>query len=232
MKHHTLTSIKSAFPLTVPVLCGYFFTGMAFGLLMYSGEYPWYLAVLCSIFIYAGSMQFVAVNFFAGGFSLIQVALMTLAVNIRHIFYGISFLDRFSKMGKKKGYMIFSLTDETYSLLCASKVPQGVDENSFFFWIAFLDQLYWILGTLAGCVAGALIPFDTTGIDFAMTALFTVIVVEQLENKQNRLPVLIGSLCALLGLFLFGKDNFLIPALLAATIILLLCKNRLQKEEA
>lgn len=133
-------------------------------------------------------MQFVAVNFFAGGFSLLQIALMTLAVNIRHMFYGISFLDRFSKMGKKKPYMIFSLTDETYSLLCSAKVPEGVEENSFFFCIALFDQLYWIAGTLAGCVAGALITFDTTGIDFAMTALFTVILVEQLEQKSNRSP--------------------------------------------
>ena len=122
-KSRHLAAIRAAFPLTVPVLCGYFFTGMAFGLLMYSGGYPWYWAALCSVCIYAGSMQFVAVNFFAGGFHLLQVALMTLAVNIRHMFYGISFIDRFAAMGKKKLYMIFSLTDETYSLLSGFLLP-------------------------------------------------------------------------------------------------------------
>ena len=207
-----LKAAKAAFPLTIPVLCGYFFTGMAFGLLMYSGGYPWYWAALCSIFIYAGSMQFVAVN-------------------IRHMFYGISFLDRFSKMGKKKPYMIFSLTDETYSLLCSAKVPEGVEENSFFFCIALFDQLYWIAGTLAGCVAGALITFDTTGIDFAMTALFTVILVEQLEQKSNRSPALIGALCALVGLIVFGRDSFLIPALIFAAAILLISRKRLTTKE-
>ena len=176
-------------------------------------------------------MQFVAVNFFAGGFSLLQIALMTLAVNIRHMFYGISFLDRFSKMGKKKPYMIFSLTDETYSLLCSAKVPEGVEENSFFFCIALFDQLYWIAGTLAGCVAGALITFDTTGIDFAMTALFTVILVEQLEQKSNRSPALIGALCALVGLIVFGRESFLIPALICAAAILLISRKRLTAKE-
>ncbi|WP_296627118.1 AzlC family ABC transporter permease [uncultured Negativibacillus sp.] len=228
-KSRHLAAIRAAFPLTVPVLCGYFFTGMAFGLLMYSGGYPWYWAALCSVCIYAGSMQFVAVNFFAGGFHLLQVALMTLAVNIRHMFYGISFIDRFAAMGKKKLYMIFSLTDETYSLLCSAKVPQGVDEHAFLFWIALLDQLYWIAGTLAGCIAGALIPFDTTGIDFAMTALFTVILVEQMEDKNNRLPALLGAAAALVGLLVFGADSFLIPSLLAATVLLLLCRSRLHK---
>ena len=132
-------------------------------------------------------------------------------------------------MGKKKLYMIFSLTDETYSLLCSAKVPQGVDEHAFLFWIALLDQLYWIAGTLAGCIAGALIPFDTTGIDFAMTALFTVILVEQMEDKNNRLPALLGAAAALVGLLVFGADSFLIPSLLAATVLLLLCRSRLHK---
>ncbi|MBC2871656.1 AzlC family ABC transporter permease [Acetanaerobacterium sp. MSJ-12] len=214
-------AFRAAFPVTVPVLLGYLFVGLAFGVLLRQGGYGPLWAAGMSAAVYAGSMQFVMLNFLGGGFSLVQVALMTLAVNFRHLFYGLSFTERFRQMGKKRWYMIYSLTDETYSLLCSQRAPEGVEQGQFFFAIALLDELYWIAGAVLGTVVGGLLPFDTTGIDFAMTALFIVIAVEQWQAYKSRFPALWGAGCALACLLLLGPDKFLIPALLLAVLGLL-----------
>ena len=156
-------AIKTAFPVTIPVLLGYLSIGIAFGLLFENAGYNFIWAFFMSLVVYAGAMQFIAVSFFAGGVGLIQIALMTLVINVRHIFYGLSFLDRFDGMGKKKWYMAFALTDETYSLLCGRKAPENVDEKKFFFCVALLNQSYWVLGSVIGSLAGSLITFNTTG---------------------------------------------------------------------
>lgn len=222
--------IKAAFPVTIPVMLGYLSVGIAFGLLLEKSGYNFLWATLMSIFIYAGSMQFIAIGLLTGGVGLIQIALMTLFVNIRHVFYGLSFIDKFKAMGKKKTYMIFSLTDETYSLLCSSKVPEGVDNNSFLFCIAFLDQIYWIIGTLIGSIAGSLITFNTKGMDFAMTALFVVIFIEQWFTFKNHVPVLIGIVATILSLLIFGANNLILPSMIFITAALMIFQKQIDKE--
>ena len=172
-------ALRPAFTATIHVLCGYLFIGFAFGVMLRDAGFapPW--AFLSSLTIYAGSGQYLLVSLLAANASLVTVAVMTLLLNCRHIFYGLSFLETFHSMGRRKWYMIFSLTDETYSLLCAMQTPNGVDPNAMRFLVAVLDHSYWIIGSVIGAAAGGILPFDSTGIDFAMTALFTVIFVEQ-----------------------------------------------------
>ena len=213
-------ALKAAFPVTIPVMMGYLFIGVAYGVLMAGKGNALLWTLFMSLFVYAGSMQFVAVNFFAGPVSWITVIFMTLMVNIRHVFYGLSMLDKFRDMGKKKPYMIFSLTDETFSLLCSASVPEGVNRNWFLFFISFLDQLYWIAGSLLGGLVGSLIPFSTKGIDFAMTALFVVIFTEQWESGKSHFSAVAGLLVSLLCLVLFGASNFILPSMIGILLIL------------
>ncbi len=221
-------AIKTAFPVTIPVLLGYLSIGIAFGLLFENAGYNFIWAFFTSLIVYAGAMQFIAVSFFYGGIGLIQIAIMTLIVNFRHIFYGLSFLDRFNDMGRKKWYMAFALTDETYSLLCGKKAPDGVDEKKFYFCVAFLNQSYWILGSVIGSLAGALIAFDTTGMDFAMTALFVVIFLDQWKAYPSHLPALIGLGGTIAVLLVIGPGNLVIPSMILIIIALMLARNQIE----
>lgn len=218
-------AFKKAFPCTIPVMVGYLFIGIAFGVMFQEKGYHFGWAILMSLLVYAGSGQYVAVNFFAPGVSLIHVVFLEFMVNIRHIFYGLSLLKRFENMGKKKLYMIFSLTDETYSLYFSARTPEGVDEKKFLFSIALLDQLYWIAGSAIGALAGEVLPFSSEGIDFAMTALFLVIFTEQwLESKQH-FGAVAGVVCSVISLMIFGADQFILPAMIGITILLLANKK-------
>lgn len=214
-------ALRFAFFRTIPVLLGYLFLGIAFGVVLQRNGYgaPW--ALLASTVVYAGSGQFVMADLLAAGAGLLTVAVTTLLVNSRHIFYGLTFVERFRGM-PGRWYMIFSLTDETYSLLCALRVPDGIDENRAMLLIALLDQSYWVLGGCIGALLGQALPVDLTGIDFAMTALFTVILVEQVRVAGQRLPALIGGVSALAMLLLLGPEAFLLPSLLV-TVTLLVC---------
>ncbi len=214
-------AFKAAFPHTIPVLTGYLFIGIAFGVMFADKGYNFLWAGLMSLLVYAGSGQYLAVNFFNPTVSLLQVVLLTFMVNVRHIFYGLSLLDKFKVSGKKKPYMIFSLTDETYSLYFLTKTPPDVDEGKFLFALAILDQSYWVVGSMIGAVAGTLIPFDSTGIDFAMTALFIVIFVEQWLEKKNRFPAIVGVAASLICLLIFGKDSFILPSMIIIMIVFL-----------
>lgn len=222
-------AIKAAFPVTIPVMLGYISVGIAFGLLFEKSGYSLAWAMLMSLTVYAGSMQFIAINLLTSGAGFIEIALMTLFVNIRHVFYGLSFIDKFKDMGKKKGYMIFSLTDETYSLLCSSKAPEGVNSNLFIFSIAFLNQIYWILGTIIGSAAGSLIKFNTKGIDFAMTALFVVIFIEQWYSYKTHIPVIVGIFSTVLCFLIFGANNLILPSMLCITITLILFQKQIDR---
>lgn len=221
-------AMKKAFPYTIPVMTGYLFIGIAFGVMFAEKGYSFLWAVLMSLLVYAGSGQYLAVNFFAPGFSLIQVVVMTLMVNVRHIFYGISLLEAFHKMGKKRWYMIFGLTDETYSLLCTTKIPKDVDEEKFLFVMSMMNQSYWLIGSAIGGIAGAVLPFNSEGIDFAMTALFVVIFVEQWMEKENRVPAMVGVFAAVVCLCTFGMDKFVLPAMLLIVSVLLVSRTRLE----
>jgi len=224
-------AFKKAFPYTIPVLTGYLLIGIAFGAMYAEKGYSFLWAGLMSLLVYAGSGQYLSVNFFVAGVSLIQVMILTLMVNIRHIFYGLSLLDKFNKMGKKRWYMIFSLTDETYSLLCATKVPKDIEEDKFLLAIAILNQIYWVAGSVIGGIAGNFLPFDSTGIEFAMTALFIVIFVEKWLDKKNRISEIIGVIMALIGLQIFGADKFILPTMTAIVAILFLGRTKLDGEE-
>lgn len=222
------SAFKRAFPYTIPVLTGYLFIGIAFGVMYAEKGYSFLWAMLMSLLVYAGSGQYLAVNFFVPGYSLVQVVFLTLMINVRHVFYGISLLDKFNRMGKKKWYMIFGLTDETYSLLCTTKVPDDVEEDKFLFAISIMNQSYWIMGSVIGALAGTLIPFNSEGIDFAMTALFVVIFVEQWMDKKNRVPEIIGVACAVICLQIFGKDSFVLPTMILVIALLFIGRKRLE----
>lgn len=228
-----LKLMKAALRVNTPVLFGYIFLGMAFGLMLQDAGYGVLWALVCSTFIYAGSMQFVLVSFLTGNLSILQMVIVTLSVQIRHVFYGLSLIEPYQKMGKRKFYMIHALTDETYSLLCTAKAPEGTNEQDFFFSIAAMDHLYWILGGVLGVTVGQLITFDTTGVDFTMTALFTVIFVENwLSGKGGRIPAVIGLGSALLCLLIFGPDRFLLPALVLAVALLFLLRGLIEKNSS
>lgn len=222
-------SLAAAFPVTVPVLMGYLAIGMAFGFMLQAIGYNFIWAFFMSLTIYAGSGQYLGVSLLSSAAALSTVAVMTLLINFRHLVYGLSMLEKFRGMGLRKFYMIFSLTDETYALLSSVQPPVGVDPRNFYFSIALLDQSYWILGSVIGAVAGALLPIDTTGIDFAMTALFVVIAVNQWSAYKRHLPALLGAGVTLLSLFLVGAENMLLPALGVIVLVLLLLRQRLDE---
>lgn len=224
-------SMKYALKRSIPVMAGYVVLGMGFGILLETRGYGIGWALGMSIFIYAGSMQYVAIDLLAGGASLISAALMTLMVNARHLFYGISMIDRYKETGARKPYLIFALTDETYSLVCSGEVPEGVDREAYFFWVSLFDQCYWVIGSAAGSLIGSLITFNTAGIEFSMTALFIVVFVEQWKSTSNHLSALIGVAISIICLLLFGGDSFLIPAMIMITLVLTLCRKVLDKEK-
>lgn len=219
------STLKEAFLLTIPVMMGYLVLGVAFGLLLQNGGYHWLWATLASLVVYAGSMQFVLVGLLTQQAPLLTVAITTLLVNSRHLFYGLSFIERFKAMGRRGLYMVFSLTDETYALLCS------VDErasDTLIFTIAILNQAYWVIGSTLGALAGSYITISLEGIEFAMTALFTTILVEQLLERKNRIPALIGFVCAAGALAWLGPAQFLLPALGVTVVLLLLLRPRLE----
>ena len=221
-------TLAAAFPLTVPVLMGYLAIGVAFGLMLQGIGYGPLWAFFMSLTIYAGSGQYLGVSLLAMGASLPQVALMTLIINFRHLVYGLSMLEKFHGMRPlRKLYMIFALTDETYALLSSAQPPKGVNGHDFYFTMSVLNHSYWIAGSVIGAVAGQLLGFDTTGVDFAMTALFIVIAVDQWRTYRAHLPALLGGIATLVCLSLFGPDNMLLPALGIIVLVLVLARPRL-----
>ena len=220
-------TMKKAFISTLPVMTGYLVLGFGFGIILKANGYGAEFAFVMSLIIYAGSMQYAAVGLLAGGASLISVALTTLMVNARHLFYGISMLEKYKNMGKRKPSISFALTDETYSLLCNSNpdIPEE-EQKDYYFFVSLFNHIYWISGSVLGAVVGSLVQFNSKGIDFALTALFITIFVEQWLSAKKHMPAIIGVAVSVVCLILFGSSNFLIPAMLV--ILLLLC---LYKEE-
>jgi len=208
-----------AVKLTIPVMCGYLFLGAAFGATLAQAGFGPAWALMMSGLVYAGSLQFVMVPLMASGAALGTVALTALMVNARHLFYGVSYIDRFRRMGALRPYMIFSLTDETYSVFCGL---DGEESNSVMLRVALYDQLYWVTGSVVGALLAQQLPFDLTGIDFSMTALFIVICLERALDRANRLPVAVGGACAIVCLLLLGPDAFLAPALGATAVLLMI----------
>ncbi|HZK34295.1 MAG TPA: AzlC family ABC transporter permease [Bacillota bacterium] len=213
-------ALWSAFPYTIPVLTGYMFLGIAFGLLLNSKGYGPGWAFFMSLLTFAGSAQYLAISFLSSAFNPLYAFLMTLIVNARHIFYGISMLNKYKDTGKKKPYLIFGLTDETFSIVCSAKAPKGVDQTWFMFFVTLLDHIYWVSGSLIGSLLGSVVSLNTQGLDFVLTALFTVIFVDQWKAQKNHLPALIGVFCSLACLLIFGPDSFIIPSMAAILLAL------------
>ena len=211
--------LKTAFVATLPVMAGYVVLGIGFGMVLKSKGYGLGWAFAMSFFIYAGSMQFVLADLLTGGATLLTAAVTTLLVNARHLFYSISMVEEYRGAGAKKPYMIFALTDETYSLVCAG-APEGVNRHAYYFAVSVLNQIWWVGGCVLGSVLSAALHFNTEGIDFALTALFLTVFTEQWLSTKNHIPALIGVGASLLSLLIFGADSFLIPAMIAILVLL------------
>ncbi len=223
-------TLKYAWKASIPVMAGYLVLGIGFGVLLEDKGYGWWWAALMSLTIYAGSMQYVAVDLLAGGATIVSAALMTVFVNIRHVFYGLTMLEKYNAAGREKPYLIFALTDETFSLVCSAQLPEGIDEKKYYLYVSLLNQCYWVVGSVIGAVAGTVIPFSSTGIDFAMTALFVVIFVEQWEKTKQHLPAVSGIVISVLCRIVFGASGFLIPAMIGILAAMLLEKRWLEGE--
>lgn len=218
--------LKKAFPATLPVMAGYVVLGLGFGIIMRTKGYSVIWSFLMAALIYAGSMQYVAIDLLTGGASLLTTALTTLMVNARHLFYGVSMVDKYKGSGKKKPYLIFALTDETYSLVCGDIDLPEQDRHWYYFFVSCFNQIYWVTGCTLGALLGAVVPFSTEGIDFAMTALFVTVVVEQWLSTRDHTAALIGIAASVLCLAIFGADDFLIPTMLLITLALTLLRRR------
>ncbi len=232
-------TLAAAFPVTVPVLMGYLAIGMAFGLMLQGIGYNAVWAFFMSLTIYAGSGQYLGVSLLAAGAPLGRTAFLIFMVNFRHLVYGLSMIEKFRGMGARTFSMIISLTDETYALLSSARPPEGVEEHDFYFAVAMLNQSYWVIGSVAGALLGAALGFDTTGVDFAMTALFLVIAVGQWKAAGSHLPALLGAAATLFSLLIVGAEDMLLPALGIIVLVLTLLRPRLEgaankteKEEA
>lgn len=224
-------TLKEALLSTIPVLTGYLVLGFGFGIILKANGFSILLAFAMSFFIYAGSMQYAAISLLTGGASLITTALTTLMVNARHIFYGISMIDRYKNMGLKKLYLIFALTDETYSLVCHDNPNINDKERGrYYLLVSLLNHTYWVLGTLLGAIAGTIIKFNSEGIDFALTALFITIFLEQWLTSKRHFPAIIGIAISIGSLFIFGADKFLIPAMLIIALLLCIKKEEMGNE--
>lgn len=222
-------ALKAAFPHTVPILAGYLFLGMTYGVYMNASGFGVWYPFWMSITIFAGSMQFVAVNLLLGVFDPLQAFAMTLMINARHLFYGLSMLEKYQGMGWKKIYLIFGLSDESFSVTCSAEPPEGVDRSWFMFFVTLLDQCYWVAGATLGGLFGSLLHFSLEGLDFVMTAMFVVIFLEQWLKEKNHASSLLGLGLSVLCLLAFGAEDFIIPAMIAILAMLSALRRSMEK---
>ena len=209
-----LNAFKAAFPYTVPIFAGFWFLGLTYGVYMNVSGFHFFYPMFMSVLIFAGSMEFVAANLLLGAFNPLQAFLLTLMINARHLFYGISMLDRFRGAGINKLYLIYGMCDETFSINYTAKIPEGVDRGWFMFWVTLLNQLYWVSGATLGGIFGSFVRIDTRGLGFAMTAMFVVIFMEQWIKEKNHSSALIGFAVAGISLAIFGSENFIVPSMI------------------
>jgi len=224
------SAMKAAFPHTIPVLTGFIFLGIAYGILMSSRGFGWHWILLTSSVVFAGALQFIGISLLTAAFDPLYAFLIALSINARHLFYGISMLEKLSGTGKIKPYLIFGMCDETFSILCSAEPPPNVDKRAFMFAVTLLNQSYWVMGSVIGGLIGPLLTFDTYGIDFVMTAFFVVIFINQWRTHKNHSPALIGLGAATVSLLLFGADNFIIPAMVLIIVCLTVFRKQLAKE--
>lgn len=226
-----MKTLKCAFPHTIPIMTGFLFLGMSYGIYMHVSGFSFWYPMLMAMTIFAGSVEFVCVNFLLGAFNPLQAFIVTLILNARHIFYGISMLDRFKGMGWKKIYLIFGMCDETFSVNYTADIPKDVDSGWFMFFVTLLNQIYWVLGATLGGLFGSLITFNTEGLDFVMTAMFVVIFLEQYLKDKNHLSSYIGLGVSLLMLIFFGAEHFMIPAISGILVCLSVARKSMEEKE-
>lgn len=226
-----MKALKCAFPHTIPIMTGFLFLGMSYGIYMHVSGFSFWYPMLMAMTIFAGSVEFVCVNFLLGAFNPLQAFIVTLILNARHIFYGISMLDRFKGMGWKKIYLIFGMCDETFSVNYTADIPKDVDSGWFMFFVTLLNQIYWVLGATLGVLFGSLITFNTEGLDFVMTAMFVVIFLEQYLKDKNHLSSYIGLGVSLLMLIFFGAEHFMIPAIAGILVCLSVARKSMEEKE-
>ena len=224
-KRFSSTTLKTAFIKSIPIFCSYVFVSMAYGMMMASAGFPWYDSLLVSLTVYTGAFQFVLITFLSSGASLITIALTALLMNSRQRFYSLTFLKEFKQMGRRKLYMIHTMTDETYAVNCTLDLPKKEKEDTMFL-VALFSRCYWIIGSVLGGILGQIIPFDLTGIDFCMTALFLIIFIDQWEKAEKHTPALTGLGIGILCLLIFGENRFMLPALLMVSALLLLFQRK------
>ena len=229
-KSPAVAALKAAFPHTIPIFAGFLFLGMTYGVYMRTSGFSFWYPMIMSVVIFGGSLEFVATSMLLAPFAPVQVFLTAVMIQARHLFYGISMLDKYKGMGWKKPYLIFGMCDETFSINCTVTPPEGVDRGWFMFFVTLLNQTYWVAGATLGALLGSVLHFDTTGIEFVMTALFTVMFVNQWEEAKDHRPALTGLGCAALCLAVFGSDGFMLPAM-ALIIVCFLVSSKSQKKE-
>ncbi|MBQ8311797.1 MAG: AzlC family ABC transporter permease [Clostridia bacterium] len=222
-------ALKAAFPHTIPILAGYLFLGMTYGIYMGSLGFSFVYPMCTAMIIFAGSMEFVTANLLIGAFNPVQAFLMTLMINARHLFYGLAMLEKYKIPGLKRLYLIFGMADETFSVTCTAEPPEGVDRGWFMFFVTLLDQCYWVAGATIGGLFGMVLNFNTEGLDFVMTAMFVVIFIESWIKEKDHTSALAGLGISVLCLVLFGADGFIIPAMVCIMLALTLLRPRLEK---
>lgn len=222
-------AFRAAFPKTIPIFAGFWFLGLTYGIYMNTSGFSFWYPMLMSLTIFAGSMEFVTVNLLLGAFHPIQAFFLTLMINARHLFYGISMLDKYRGTGWKKFYLIFGMCDESFSINYTAEIPEDVDKGWFLFFVTLLNHFYWFTGATLGGIFGSLIHFNTEGLEFVMTAMFVVIFMEQWLKEKNHVSALAGLGISLLCLLVFGAEHFIIPAMLGLLGVLTLLRNHLEK---
>lgn len=223
---------KAAFPYTIPIFAGFWFLGLTYGIYMNVSGFSFWYPMLMSLTIFAGSIEFVTVNLLLGSFNPIQALAVTLMINARHLFYGISMLDRYRGTGWKKPYLIFGMCDESFSINCSAQIPEGVDRGWFMFFVTLFNHLYWFTGSTLGGIFGSFLSFNTKGLDFVMTAMFVVIFLENWLNEQEHTSSLLGLGISLICLLAFGAERFLIPAMLGILAVLTLLRYSTERKVA
>lgn len=227
-----LKALKKAFPHTIPILTGFLFLGIAYGIYMNASGFSFVYPMVMSLIIFGGSLEFVAVEMLLSPFAPVQVFIMTLLIQARHLFYGISMLDKFKGMGWKKYYLIFGMCDETFSINYTAEIPEDVDKGWFMFFVTALNHFYWFSGATLGGLIGSHLHFSTEGISFVMTAMFVVIFLEQWLKEKRHTAAYIGLGASVVCLLIFGPDSFMIPTMIAILALLAALRRPIEKEEA
>lgn len=230
MHRQIIPAMKAAFPYTIPIFAGFWFLGITYGVYMQVSGFSFWYPMLMSLTIFGGSLEFVAVSMLLSAFAPVQTLVVTLMLQARHLFYGIAMLDKFKGTGWKKVYLIFGMCDESFSINCSAEIPAGIDRGWFMFFVTLFNQIYWVTGATLGGLLGALIPFNTEGLDFAMTAMFVVIFLDQWQKEKRHAASLIGLGASLICLLIFGADNFLLPAMACILALLTLLRRHAGEE--